>query len=137
MKDTSFPDQDYRIWAKLSQARDTTFRVRERELNRSGISTIEARVLAVIEAMNVPSTPSELARWMIREPHTISKVLIRMEKEGLIKKTKDLERKNLVRISMTKKGQQAYKQSIKAKSLHRIFSTLSEEQRISCVRILL
>jgi DNA-binding MarR family transcriptional regulator len=52
-----------------------------------------------------------------------------MEKEGLVRKTKDLERKNLIRVSLTEKGQQAYYQSSRLESVHRIMSSLSEEER--------
>jgi DNA-binding MarR family transcriptional regulator len=46
----------------------------------------------------------------VREPHTITKLLHRMEKVGLVTKTNDLEKKNMVGVSITEKGQQAYEQ---------------------------
>ena len=52
-----------------------------------------------------------------------------MEKQGLVKKVKDLDRKNLVRITLTEEGHQAYRESIKRESIHRIMSSLSEEER--------
>jgi DNA-binding MarR family transcriptional regulator len=39
------------------------------------------------------------------------------------------DRKNLVRVSITEKGQQAYHKSTRRKSIHRIISSLSEEER--------
>jgi len=52
-----------------------------------------------------------------------------MEKEGLIRKVKDLDRKNLIRVVVTEKGQRAYEQSTKREVIHRIMSSLSEEER--------
>ena len=49
---------------------------------------------------------------------------------------KDLERKNMVRVATTKKGQELYKQSNKRESIHRIMAALSEEecqQLIGCL----
>ena len=40
-----------------------------------------------------------------------------------------MERKNLVRVSMTEKGKQAYEQSTKRKSIHKVMSVLSEQER--------
>jgi DNA-binding MarR family transcriptional regulator len=46
-----------------------------------------------------------------------------------VKRAKDMERKNLVRVTITEKGQQAYKQALKRKSVQKIMSSLSEAER--------
>jgi len=46
-----------------------------------------------------------------------------------LRKTQDLDRKNLVRVSITEKGQQAYHKSTMRKSIRKIMSSLSEEER--------
>ena len=133
-------DQNFQAWARLSQTRDIIFKAREKELGQSGISSAEARALLVLGAMDAPITLTELSRWLIREPHTVSSLLNRMEREGLVKKTKDLNKKNILRISLTQKGKQSRKQVTKMKPIQRIFSRLTEEQRqqlISCLEILL
>ncbi|MBM3148827.1 MAG: winged helix DNA-binding protein, partial [Chloroflexi bacterium] len=75
------------------------------------------------------TTPAQISRWMVRKPHSISGLLSRMEKAGLIRKTKDLHKKNLVRVSLTEKGEAAYKLAMKREMLHKIMSSLSPEQR--------
>jgi DNA-binding MarR family transcriptional regulator len=52
-----------------------------------------------------------------------------MEKAGLVVKAKDLERKNMVRIAMTEKGERAYRESMKRKSSQKLLSALSETER--------
>ena len=52
----------------------------------------------------------------------------RMEKKGLVTKAKDLEKKNLVRLAITEKGQQAYEQAMKRESIHRILSSISDDE---------
>jgi len=52
-----------------------------------------------------------------------------MAREGLVRKTKDLDRKNLIRVTLTEKGREAYYQSTARKSIQRILSSLSEEQK--------
>lgn len=121
-------DEDYNLWVLLGQASDATLRARQKELDRYGMSAAEAAVLFVIQAIGERATPTEITRWLLREPHTVSELLSRMEKEGLVTKTKDLERKNLVRVAITEKGQQAYHRSMKRKSIHKVMSSLSEEE---------
>jgi len=129
MQDFSSADEDYNLWVLLSQAADAMLRARQKELDRYGISAVQAAALFIIQAIGDRATPAEITRWLLREPHTITELLNRMENEGLVTKTKDLERKNLVRVSITDKGHQAYQQSTKRKSIHKVMSSLSEEER--------
>ena len=103
------------------------YKARTRELFQYGITPAEAAVLVIVQAIGEKATPAEISRWLFREPHSISGLLARMEKQGLVRKVKDLDRKNLVRVVITEKGQQAYQQSTKRESIHRIMSSLSEE----------
>ena len=43
-------------------------------------------------------TPKMIANELYLEPHTVSEMLRRMEKQGLISRKKDLEKKNLIRV---------------------------------------
>jgi DNA-binding MarR family transcriptional regulator len=129
MKDFPSADEDYKLWVLLGQTADATLRARQKELDQYGISTAEAAALFVIQAIGERATPAEITRWLLREPHTVTELLHRMEKGGLVTKTKDLERKNLVRVSITEKGRQAYQQSTKRKSIQKVISSLSQEER--------
>jgi len=129
MKNFSSADQDYNLWVLLQQVGHAAFKARQKELNQYSISNTQAMVLFVIQAIGNKATPAEISRWVFREPHTVSGLLNRMEKEGLVRKVKDLERKNLVRVSITEKGQQAYHQSTKIESIRKVISSLSEEER--------
>ncbi len=128
MQDALLMDQDYRLWALLDLARVATYKARERELGKYGISLMESAVLFVIQA-NTGATPAELSRWLLRESHTMSSLVSRMEKAGLVKKVKDLDRKNWIRVAITEKGKEAYQQSAERKVLHNIMSSLSKEEQ--------
>jgi len=105
------------------------FACRDKELRRYGISTIEAAVLFSAQSIGNKATPAEISRWLLRKPYSVSGLLNRMEKKGLIKKTRNLDRKNLVRITLTEKGKQAYYQSIERKCIHKVMSTLTKEEQ--------
>ena len=134
---------DYQLWMLIAQMREAGYKARKKELHPFGLLPRQAAALGAIQAINAINgwaTPAQISRRLFREPHSITELLNRMERVGLIRKTKDLDKKNLVRVSLTEKGQQALDLSMKRGSIYRIMSSLSEEQRqqlTSCLRILL
>ena len=106
MKDSLAMDQDYMLWWLILHMRRAMFKARSKELLQYGITTAEAAALFVIHVNDNKVTPTEISRWLLRESHSTSCLLARMEKDGLISRTKDLDRKNLVRVTMTEKGHQ-------------------------------
>lgn len=122
-------DKDYNLWVLLRQTRDAMSKARERELEKYGISSIQAAVLFTIQAIGTEATPAEISRRLMREPHSVSGLLNRMQKQGFIRRVKDLPRRNMVRVVMTEKGEEAYRQSTKRFSMHETISVLSEEER--------
>lgn len=128
MPNNSSEDRDYNLWVLLHQTRDATYNAREKELRQYGISLMEAAVLFIIQAIGDEATPAEISRWLFRKQHSVTALLVRMEKRGLVKKTRDLARKNMVRVTITEKGTQAYSNSANRDSIHKIMSTLSEEE---------
>ena len=78
----------------------------------------------VVQALGNKATPAALSRHIIRQPHTVSALVDRMARRGLVKKVKDLDRKNLVRVVMTEKGKKTYELSTKRGPIHRIMSYL-------------
>lgn len=122
-------DEDYSLWVLLHQARDVIFRARENELRQYDVTTMQAAVLFVIDAIEGKATPTEISRWLLREPHTVSVLLTRMEKEGLVSKAKDPGKKGLVNVTLTEKGRQVLSQSMKRESIRKVMSCLSDEER--------
>ena len=127
MKDSPSVGLNY-LWIMLHQTRDAIFKLRERELKKIGISTPKAEILFTIEAIGYRATPSEISRHLLREFHSVSSILSRMEKQGLVKKVNDLDRKNLVRVCLTDKGRQVYHEAVKRKTILEILSCLSETE---------
>jgi len=99
------------------------------EASQFGISAPQTQVLFFVQAIDGPVTPAQLSRLLFRQSQSVSGLLTRMEKQGLVKRVKDLDRRNQVRIVMTEKGRQAYNQSTQRKSIQRIMSSLSKEER--------
>jgi len=129
MKTNVATDRDYELWVLFHQACDAMIRARENEVREFGISMMQAAVLFIVKAIDGPATPAEISRWLFREPHTVSGLLDRMEKQGLVRQVKDLERKNMIRVVITGKGEEAYQRSRDLKVIRTILSSLSAKQR--------
>jgi len=125
----TYEDEDQDLWVLFTHARYAVFRAREKELQRYGISPEQVSLLFVVQALGNKATPAALSRYIIRQPHTVSALVDRMARRGLVKKVKDLDRKNLVRVVMTEKGQKTYELSTKRGPIHRIMGSLSKEEK--------
>ena len=123
-------DKDYELWVLLNQARHIIYRAREYELSHSGISAAQAEVLTTIEAIDheAAATPAEISRRLLQRAHSISTIINRMEKKGLIVKVKDLERRNMVRVVITQKGYAAYYESFKRNMVCDIMDCLTKDE---------
>jgi MarR family transcriptional regulator, organic hydroperoxide resistance regulator len=125
----SAEDEDQDLWLLLTHARYAVFRAREKELQRYGISPEQVGLLFVVQALGNQATPATLSRHILRQPHTVSALVDRMARRGLVRKVKDLDRKNLVRVVMTEKGQKMYELSTKRGPIHRILGTLDAQEK--------
>ncbi len=122
-------DEEYELWWLMMLTRRAMYRVRAKELFEYGITPEESAVLFVIRNIGDSATPAEISRWILREPHSTWGLIDRMKKQGLVAKSKDLYKKNLIRVTITEKGEQAFNQATKKKSIHRIMAILTEEER--------
>ena len=125
----TYSDADHDLWMLLTRTRYAIYRAREKELQRYGVSPEQVGVLFIVQMLGNRATPSEIARLIIRQPHTVSALIDRMAEKGLVKKMHDLDRKNLVRVSLTEKGQKVYEISTKRGPIHRIMSSLNSDER--------
>jgi DNA-binding MarR family transcriptional regulator len=121
-------DRDYEAWVLLHQAHDAMQKARNRQLKTVGLSSSQAAVLFIVKNVEGPATPAEISRWLFREPHSVSGIIRRMEQQGLVRKENNLPRKNLVRVVITEKGEEAYQRSREITVIHNILSDLSPKQ---------
>ena len=129
MKNSTSEDEIYNLWTMLEQAHSGITLARDHELEPHRLSTIKDSALFIIDSIGPEATPAEISRWILRRPHSVSGLLDRMEKEGFIKKTKDLQKKNLVRVTITAQGRKAYSTSLKRKAFNQVFNALTADER--------
>ncbi len=122
-------DERGALWHLMNRTARLITKARERELRKHHITVDTAMVLFTVMRQGLRATPATLARELLLEPHSVSEQLTRMEKEGLIRRLRDLERKNLVRIEVTEEGYKAYRNSARRRSTTTVMSELTSEER--------
>jgi len=121
-------DQNFASWIYIARTRDAIVKNRVKELYNFDLSIRQCTILMVLDALGENSTPAELSRWVFREQHSISDFLKRMERDGLIRRVKDLDRKNMIRVTITEKGRKAVHDIKKLGSIRKIMSSLTKEE---------
>lgn len=122
-------DTDYRLLRLVQRASDALLRVRKAELGRYRLSPIEAFALFNIDNLGNDMTPAELSRRMRRQHNTVMALLRRMENKGLVTRTRDTDRANTWRVSLTSMGETACRQAMCLDSVHEVMSNFSETEK--------
>ena len=127
-KEKGILDKYFDLWELLALTQHAIYNVRELELKEYGITPNQAYVLKRIHQLKDKATQVQIAHFTFRKQNTVSINMKRMEKQGLLSRTRNKNRKNLVVLSLTKKGEEAYKNSLNRKTINNIMSSLTMEQ---------
>jgi DNA-binding MarR family transcriptional regulator len=120
---------DHQLIVLLLQTRDLMLSLKRKELRNYGSTVEVSTMLLHIGKLGDKATPTELSRQLLRKHHSITGILLRMEKKGLIKRNKDLKRKNMIRVSMTEKGEAIYQEVKSEDVLDKLVDILSDKQK--------
>ena len=125
-------DRFYELWTLLHHVETGLQKTRENEVRPLELSTIQAAIITVLNAYDEPVQIVEIARWLFREPHTVSEALTRMQKLGLVRRVKARSKKGTSGVVLTKKGEEKFS---RLSEIHRgehvvkrVMSVLTEEE---------
>jgi DNA-binding MarR family transcriptional regulator len=127
--DAPFPvDKTYDLWLLLSQTRSAIFRARQEKIGHY-LHPNQALALCTIWAYRGQATPAMISRSLFLERHSVSELITRMEENGLVTKTRDEKKKNVVRVSITEKGRKVGNHVVQREFINGIIANLSIEQQ--------
>ncbi|MFC1966736.1 MarR family winged helix-turn-helix transcriptional regulator [Chloroflexota bacterium] len=133
-------DKYYIAYGLIRQVSNLLCKYRNKELSRFKMTTVKAAVLAALKTFEGPPTIGELARSTYRGPNTVSLLIKRMEKDGLVKKEDDLMKHSQRRIIITDKGEQVYQRLIESREIHsKVIACLSDtelDKLVASLRVL-
>ena len=131
MKKQDVPD-DLTLWVGIQRLHYTMGYMREKALQREGISTEQAFVLATIVNENrkgLSVTPAHISKRLLRASSSTAELVDRMAKKGLVVKKRQSEKKNAVNVEITDLGKQVYDKTRDVEYFADIFADLSEQER--------
>jgi len=130
--------KDSSIYTRLlmGRARHLMLNARQKEVAPYHVSPQQAYLLFILQSLGHKATLSELAGYINRGINTLSMELTKMEKDGLVKKTRETPKSTLLTIELTEKGLETYKKTNKLKTDIAIMSVLSEEERQKLISML-
>ncbi|HEY97687.1 MAG TPA: MarR family transcriptional regulator [Dehalococcoidia bacterium] len=121
-------NEDYRLWLLLNKTRSAIFKLRHKKVGQY-LPPNQAAALVTIWAFDGRITPVELSRQLFLEPHSVSELIVRMEKKGLVTKARDKNRGNVVRLSITTRGRELCRKVMGEDLIHGIMDSLTGEQQ--------
>ena len=120
-----------RIWLLLRRVGDTLALSQDSVFSKYGLTTEQFGVLVSIRSRG-PLRPTDLALILERTPNSVSMLIDRMVKAGLVRRARDRKDRRVVTVSLTGKGAAAVEPAIPAgwAFIHHILSPLSlDDQR--------
>ena len=131
---TVSPEQEntvLRLWLLLRRVGDALGLCQDLVYSKYGLTSEQVAVLAAVKSRG-PLRPSEFASILERSPNSMSMLIDRMVKTGLVRRTRDRKDRRVVFVSMTDKGREAVEPAVPTgwQFIHKVVSPLSyDDQR--------
>ena len=119
-----------RLWLLLRRVGDTLVRCQDLIFSKYGLTTEQWGVLTSIKSRGA-LRPSDLADILERTPNSMSMLIDRMVKAGLVRRTRDRKDRRVVIVSMTEKGRTAVEPAIPEcwEFIHEALLSLSNDEQ--------
>lgn len=129
---------DLRFWFLIHRTRDWFRICEDRIFSKHGLTTEQYAVLVTMKHLGNPTRPTDVAKWLERSTNSVSIIIERMVKAGLIKRVRDKSDRRVVQLTITSKGENALKPATLAglEFIQRVLSPLSREDRYTLVALL-
>jgi DNA-binding MarR family transcriptional regulator len=121
-------DPEVNLYILLDQTVGIVTSAVELEIKHLKMTQPQVRVLTMLSRQDKPATLEELAKWTLKEFNSVSTLINRMEKKGLVKKTKingDLR----TYVTLTEKGSDLYHKQVTERSIHLIIEKLTSQEK--------
>jgi DNA-binding MarR family transcriptional regulator len=109
--DIDNPDATLRTFILFIQTADAVSKYADSLFYKAGLSTIKFMILHILAFNGGSMTPSELARWVLRERHNITTLVRRLERDGLVTAERNDKDRRFVNVTLTSKGGKVLAQS--------------------------
>jgi DNA-binding MarR family transcriptional regulator len=103
-----------KLWRLMHQVRDILVLCEDSVFAKYRITTEQFSVLAAVKSRGGSLRPTDLAYLLERSPNSISMLVDRMVKAGLVRRVRDRRDRRVVNVYLTSKGEGALKAAMPA-----------------------
>jgi DNA-binding MarR family transcriptional regulator len=126
-----------RVWFVTHRTRDALSKCEDRVFAKYGLTAEQYSVLATMKSLKDPVRITDVARWLERSTNSVSRIIDRMVKAGLVKRVRDRNDRRAVRLAITPKAEGALKPATLAALdfINEVTSPLSREDKRTFVNL--
>ena len=127
-----------RLWRQVYQTYTLLKRCEDQIFDEYGLTTEQYGVLVAIDYFGGPTKVTDIAHWLERSTNSISMIVDRMVKVGLVRRARSTADRREVRVANTSKGKAALRPANLAsfEAVQKILSPLSHEDRLTLLSLL-
>jgi MarR family transcriptional regulator, 2-MHQ and catechol-resistance regulon repressor len=117
-------------WMTLHQTSSSLARCEEKQFASLGLSPQQYAILTAVKLSPAPPTLTQIAEWVDRHLNSITYIVDRMEKSGLVTRVKNPEDRRAYSLVITDKGEQYYQNCARGSSIliQKFLDCLSDEE---------
>jgi DNA-binding MarR family transcriptional regulator len=133
-----FENPDKGAWILLRQTYNLVLKCEDRVFSEYELTTEQHAVLMTIKHISGPVRITDIARWLDRSVNSVSMIIDRMVKAGLVRRVRDRKDRRTVFVTMTSQAEKAYVLASVAGwgLIQEILSPLSDEDKRTLIRLL-
>jgi len=133
-----FENPDKGAWVLLRQTYNLVLKCEDRVFSEYELTTEQHAVLMVIKHISGPVRITDIARWLDRSVNSVSMIIDRMVKAGLVRRARDRKDRRTVFVTMTSQAEKAYVLASVAGwgLIQEILSPISNEDKRTLIRLL-
>ncbi|MGA2670202.1 MAG: MarR family transcriptional regulator [Dehalococcoidia bacterium] len=126
-----------RLWFLMHRDYSLLRRCEDRTYAEQGLTMEQFSVLVAMKYIGNPVRPTDVAEWIGRSPNSVSMIIDRMVKAGLVRRIRDKSDRRVVRLVTTSKAESAVERSTQVgwEFIQKIMSPLSHEDRHTFARL--
>jgi DNA-binding MarR family transcriptional regulator len=128
--------QNLKAFMLLYRIRDLLFRCQDQAVARYGLTAEQYSVLVAIAFLGPPVRATDIGRWMDRKVNSVSMIVDRMVKSGLVRRARDLPDRREVRLALTGTGEQSLRAAnpVVFRLIDEVMSSLPPEDTGTLIR---
>jgi DNA-binding MarR family transcriptional regulator len=133
-----FENPDKGAWVVLRQVHNLVSKCEDQVFSEHELTTEQHAVLMAIKHISGPTRITDIARWLDRSANSVSMIIDRMVKAGLVRRVRDRKDRRTVFVSMTSQAEKAYVPATVAGwgLIQEILLPLSAEDKLTLIRLL-